>query len=160
MSKARKKYKPKGVRMDTLTWVISGFKKVAEVPDAGTKLLLKNHISFDEIREGRGNTHHVDNLISMVNIAEALAKRQLGRDWLEEIGQAQDAIFAMAQRGVSGKSFVFTGLELQAVETVLALHDEQLKQCPVRTLELALEDIEREFKSNKMRRIEPKLQAA
>lgn len=154
MSKPRKKYKPKGVRMDALTWVISGFKKVAEVPDAGTKLMLKNHISFDEIREGRGDTHHVDNLISMVNMAEALAKRQLGRDWLEEIGQAQDAIYAMAQRGVSGKSFVFTGLELQAVETVLALHDEQLRQCSVRTLELALEDIEKEFKGNKMRKIE------
>ena len=160
MSKPRKKYKPKGIRMDTLTWVISGFKKVAEVPDAGTKLMIKNHVSFDEIREGRGDTHHVDNLITMVNCAEALAKRQLGSDWLEEIGQAQDAIYAMAQRGISGKSFVFTGLELQAVETVLLLHDEQLKQCPVRTLELALQDIEREFKSNKMRKIEPKLQAA
>lgn len=155
MSKPRKKYKPKGVRMDALTWVISGFKKVAEVPDAGTKLMIKNHVSFDEIREGRGDTHHVDNLITMVNCAEALAKRQLGRDWLEEIGQAQDAIYAMAQRGVSGKSFVFTGEELKAVQTIVELHDEQLKNCSVRTLELALEDIEREFKANKMRRIEP-----
>lgn len=118
MSKPRKKYKPKGVRMDALTWVISGFKKVADVPDAGTKLLLKNHISFDEIRE------------------------------------AQDAIYQMAQRGVSGKPFLFTGLELQAVELVISLHDEQLKHCPVRTLELALEDIEKEFKGNKMRKIE------
>lgn len=155
MSKPRRKYKPKGVRMDALTWVISGFKKVAEVPDAGTKLMLKNHVSFDEIREGRGDTHHVDNLITMVNCAEALAKRQLGRDWLEEIGQAQDAIYAMAQRGVSGKSFLFTGEELKAVQTIIELHDEQLRNCPVRTLELALEDIEREYKSNKMRRIGP-----
>jgi hypothetical protein len=155
MSKPRKKYKPKGVRMDALTWVISGFKKVAEVPDAGTKLMLKNHVSFDEIREGRGDTHHVDNLISMVNMAEALAKRQLGRDWLPEIGEAQDAIFAMAQRGVSGKSFIFTGEELKAVQTIMELHDEQLRQCPVRTLELSLDDIAKEFKGNKMRRIEP-----
>lgn len=154
MSKPRKKYKPKGVRMDTLTWVISGFKKVAEVPDAGTKLLIKNHISFDEIREGRGDIFHVDNLISMVNMAEALAKRQLGRDWLEEIGQAQDAIYAMAQRGVSGKSFLFTGEELKAVQTIIELHDEQLRNCSVRTLELALEDIEKEYKANKMRKIE------
>lgn len=154
MSKPRKKYKPKGVRMDTLTWVISGFKKVADVPDAGTKLMLKNHVSFDEIREGRGDTHHVDNLITMVNCAEALAKRQLGRDWLEEIGQAQDAIYAMAQRGVSGKPFLFTGEELKAVQTIVELHDEQLKNCPVRTLELALEDIEKEYKANKMRKIE------
>lgn len=154
MSKPRRKYKPKGVRMDALTWVISGFKKVAEVPDAGTKLMLKNHISFDEIREGRGDKHHVDNLISMVNCAEALAKRQLGRDWLDEIGQAQDAIFSMAQRGISGKPFIFTGEELKAVQTIMELHDEQLRQCPVRTLELALDDIAKEFKANKMRKIE------
>ena len=151
---SRKKYKPKGVRMDTLTWVISGFKKVADVPDAGTKLMLKNHVSFDEIREGRGSTEHVDNLITMVNMAEALAKRQLGRDWLHEIGEAQDAIFKMAQRGVSGKPFLFTGLELQAVELILNLHDEQLKNCPVRTLELALTDIEKEYKGRRMRKIE------
>ena len=152
--KKRSKYKPKGVRMDALTWVISGFKKVAEVPDAGTKLMLKNHISFDEIREGRGDKHHVDNLISMVNMAEALAKRQLGRDWLDEIGQAQDAIFSMAQRGISGKPFLFTGEELKAVQTIMELHDEQLRNCSVRTLELALEDIEKEYKANKMRKIE------
>jgi hypothetical protein len=151
---SRKKYKPKGVRMDTLTWIISGFKKVADVPDAGTKLMLKNHVSFDEIREGRGSTEHVDNLITMVNMAEALAKRQLGRDWLHEIGEAQDAIFKMAQRGVSGKPFLFTGLELQAVELILNLHDEQLKNCPVRTLELALTDIEKEYKGRRMRKIE------
>jgi hypothetical protein len=151
---ARKKYKPKGIRPDPISWVISGFKKVADVPDAGTKLMLKNHVSFDEIREGRGNTSHVDNLISCVNMAEALALRQLGSDWLEEIGQAQDAVYHMAQRGVSGKSFVFTGEELKAVQTILELHDEQLRNCSVRTLELALEDIEKEFKGNKMRRIE------
>lgn len=151
---ARKKYKPKGIRPDLISWVISGFKKVADVPDAGTKLMLKNHVSFDEVREGRGDTHHVDNLISMVNMAEALAKRQLGRDWLEEIREAQDAIYYMAQRGVSGKPFLFTGEEMKAVQIIVELHDEQLRNCSVRTLELALEDIEKEFKGNKMRRIE------
>jgi hypothetical protein len=61
----------------------------------------------------------------------------------------------MAQRGVSGKPFLFTGEELKAVQTIIELHDEQLRNCSVRTLELALEDIEKEFKGNKMRKIEP-----
>jgi hypothetical protein len=152
--KKRSKYKPKGVRMDAMSFVIGGFKKVTDVPDAGIKLLIKNHVSFDEIREGRGTTAHVDNLITMVNCAEALAKRDLGSDWLDEIKQAQDAIYYMAQRGISGKSFLFTGIELQAVQTILELHDEQLKNCPVRTLELALDDIAKEYKNNKMRKIE------
>ena len=151
----KSKYKPKGVRLDTMTWVISGFKNVADVPDAGTKLLLRNHIAFDEIRTGRGTREHVDFLIHMVNMAEALAKLQLGRDWLPEIGQAQDAIYAMAQRGVSGKKFLFTGEELGIVQTILELHDEQLKNCPVRKMEEALEEINKEYIHNKMRRIEP-----
>ena len=155
MSKPRKKYKPKGVRLDAMTWVISGFKKVADVPDAGTKLLLRNHASFDEIRAGRGDKEHVDIMIHMVNMAEALAKLQLGRDWLPEIVQAQNAIYAMAQRGVSGKKFLFTGEELGIVQTILELHDEQLKNCPVRTMEEALDVIAKEYMHDKMRRIEP-----
>jgi hypothetical protein len=153
MSKPRKKYKPKGVRLDTMTWVISGFKNVADVPDAGTKLLIRNHSAFDEIRAGRGDKEHVDMLIHMVNMAEALAKLQLGRDWLPEIGQAQDAVYAMAQRGISGKKFLFTGEELSIVQTILELHDEQLKNCPVRKMEEALAVIEKEHTHKKLRRI-------
>jgi hypothetical protein len=77
MKKPRKKYVPKPIRTDTLTYVVSGFKKVADVPDAGTKLLIRNHAAFDEIREGRGTKEHVDMLIHMVNMCEALANQRL-----------------------------------------------------------------------------------
>lgn len=154
MKKTRRKYKPKGVRLDTLSWVISGLKNVADVPEAGTKLMLRNHVAFDELLAGRGTVEHVDLLISMVNMAEALAKRSIGDDWMPEIAQAQDAIFAMAQRGVSGKKFLFTGPELNIVQQILELHDEQLRNCGVRILELALDDIAKEFIHNKMRKIE------
>lgn len=154
MKKTRRKYKPKGVRLDTLSWVISGLKNVADVPEAGTTLMLRNHVAFDEMLAGRGTVEHVDLLISMVNMAEALAKRSIGDDWMPEIAQAQDAIFAMAQRGVSGKKFLFTGSELNIVQQILELHDEQLRNCGVRVLELALDDIAKEFIHNKMRKIE------
>lgn len=154
MKKTRRKYKPKGVRLDTLSWVISGLKNVADVPEAGTTLMLRNHVAFDEMLAGRGTVEHVDLLISMVNMAEALAKRSIGDDWMPEIAQAQDAIFAMAQRGVSGKKFLFTGPELNIVQQILELHDEQLRNCGVRVLELALDDIAKEFIHNKMRKIE------
>lgn len=154
MKKTRRKYKPKGVRLDTLSWVISGLKNVADVPEAGTKLMLRNHVAFDELLAGRGTVEHVDLIISMVNMAEALAKRGIGDDWMPEIAQAQDAVFSMAQRGVSGKKFLFTGLELTIVQQILELHDEQLRNCGVRVLELALDDIAKEFIHNKMRKIE------
>ena len=154
MAKKKKKYIPKGVRLDTLTWVISGMKKVASIPDAGTKLLLRNHVSFDEILHGRGTKEHVDVLVHFVNMAEALAELQLGRDWLPEIYEAQDAIYAMAQRGVSGKKFLFTGEEMNIVRQVLELHDVQLENCPVKTMEQALELIAKNLQHKKMRKIE------
>lgn len=153
---ARKKYKPKPIRYDTLTYVVSGFKKVADVPEAGIKLLIRNHAAFDEIREGRGTQEHADVLIHMVNMVEALAQLQLGKDWLSEIWQAQDAIFKMAQRGISGSKFLFTGSELSIVQTIIELHDEQLKNCPVKMMEQALDLIAKEYRHNKMRRIEAK----
>ena len=152
--KKKSKYKPKPIRLDTFTYVVSGFKKVADVPDAGTKLLLRNHAAFDEVREGRGTRDHVDMLIHMVNMIEALANLQLGRDWLPEIYQAQDAIYALAQRGISGKKFLFTGEELNIVRQIIELHDEQLRNCSVKTMEEALSVIEKEYRHNKMRRIE------
>lgn len=155
MKKTRKKYKPKGVRLDAVSWVLSGMKKVADVPEAGTKLMIRNHASLDEILAGRGDVDHVDTLIHMVNMTEALAKLELGEDWLPEIHAAQDAIYAMAQRGVSGKKFLFTGLELQSVRQVLELHDEQLRNCEVRTLETALDLIAKEYSHKKMRVISP-----
>lgn len=150
----KSKYKPRGVRLDTLNYVVSGFKKVTDVPDAGTKLLIRNHAAFDEIREGRGTVEHVDLLIHMVNMCEALAHLQLGRDWLPEINQAQDAIFTMAQRGISGKKFLFTGEEMGIVQTIMELHDEQLKNCSVKLMEQALENINKEYLHDKMRRIQ------
>jgi hypothetical protein len=153
MKKPRKKYIPKTVRYDTMHYVKSGLLKVADVPIAGTKLSMQNHVSFDEIREGRGDSDHVDVLIKMVNIAEALAKLQLGRDWLPEIEQAQQALHDLGQRGVSGKNFIFKGEELHIVQTILELHDEQLRQCPVKKMEEAIDMVDNEEKHGRMRRI-------
>lgn len=153
--KKKSKYKPRPIRVDIMNYVVSGFKKVADVPTAGIKLQLRNHAAFDEIREGRGTQEHVDLLIHMVNMVEALASLQLGRDWLPEIHDAQDAIYSMAQRGVSGKKFLFTGEEMKKVQQIIELHDEQLRNCSVKKMEEALAFIEKEYRHNKMRRISP-----
>jgi hypothetical protein len=152
----RKKYKPKPIRVDTLNYVISGFKKVADVPDAGLKLLIRNHAAFDEIRAGRGTKEHVDVLIHMVNMIEALAMLQLGRDWLPEIHEAQQVIYNLAQRGLGNDKFLFYGPEIEVIQQIIELHDEQLKNCPVKLMEQALDLIAKEYKHKKMRVIEAK----
>ena len=154
--KKRSKYKPKPIRVDTMSFVKSGMLKVAHVPDAGIKLQLRNYESLDEILTGNPTKEHVDDLIATVNMAEALAFLfDYGSDWMPEIKQAQDAVYAMAQRGISGKSFRFTGEELNMVRVVLELHDEQLKVTSVKQMEEALDYIGKIYKHRRAREIKP-----
>lgn len=137
----KSKYKPKGVRYDVMTYVKSGMLPVAKVPSAGTTLITKNHSALDEIMFGRGNEEQTDILIHCFNQAEAIAKLYptKGGDWLPEIKEAQDAVYNMGRRGVTGKGFVFTGPELQAVKLAMQVHDQQLEETSVKEIERAID---------------------
>ena len=153
--KKKSKYKPKGVRYDNMSWIIAGMKKVGTLPTAGVALKLKNHEALDSILKGQGTRDHVDVLIAAVNMSEALirVREDLGRDWAQEIREAQDAIYTMGKRGFEKNSFVFTGPEMTAVKLVMDLHDAQLDDCSVKEMEQALFIVEEELRLRKARAI-------
>jgi hypothetical protein len=131
----RSKYKPKGVRLDALNWVLSGLKPVSEVGDALIILKAKNHSALTEYVQGRGNRDQIDVLIGALNICEAFAVHGKGCDWLPEIKEAQDALYDMALRGVNTEKFLFRGPEMQAVNLAMEIHDAQLEVATVKELE-------------------------
>ena len=150
----RSKYKPRPIRVDTLNFVKSGLIPVAQVPDAGMTLQIRNYSALDEIVRGNPTKDHADDLIGTVNMAEVLARLfGHGIDWLPEIMDAQDAVFNMASRGVNGKSFRFTGEELAAVRVALEVHTEQLKVTTVKQMEEALNTVAECFKHRRARPI-------
>jgi len=155
----KSKYKPKGVRLDAVNWVLAGMKKVGTLPTAGVGLKLKNHEALDSIMKGQGTRAHVDVLIHAVNMAEALIRIRddLGADWAQEIRAAQDAIYTMGKRGVEKNRFAFTGPEMTAVRVVMDVHDAQLDDCSVKEMEKALELVAEEIRLKKCR---PILEAA
>ena len=153
--KKKSKYKPKGVRLDNMSWVMAGLRTVGTLPTAGVALKLKNHEALDSILTGHGTKEHVDVLISAVNMSEALirVRDDLGRDWAEEIRAAQDAVYSMGVRGHEKGSFLFTGPEMTAVKLVMDLHDTQLDNCTVREMEQAIFIVEEELRMRKARAI-------
>ena len=153
--KKKSKYKPRGIRLDNLSWVLAGMKKVGTLPTAGVALKLKNHEALDSILRGQGTKDHVDVLISAVNMSEALIRirDELGVDWKDEIRAAQDAIYTMGKRGIEKNRFAFTGPEMNAVKLVMDLHDAQLDDCSVREMEQALFIVEEEIRLKKCRPI-------
>ena len=153
--KKKSSYKPRGVRLDNLSWIIAGMKKVGTLPTAGVDLKLKNHEALDSILTGQGTKEHVDVLIAALNMSEALIRirDELGRDWSNEIRAAQDAVYAMGKRGVERGSFGFTGPEMNAVKLVMDLHDAQLDECTVQNMERALFIVSEEIRMKKARPI-------
>jgi hypothetical protein len=153
--KKKSKYKPRGIRLDNLSWIVAGMKKVGTLPTAGVALKLKNHNSLNMILMGNGTREHVDVLIAAVNMSEALIRirDELGVDWKDEIRQAQDAIYTMGKRGIEKNSFLFTGPEMTAVKLVMDLHDAQLDDCSVKEMEQALFIVNEEIRLKKCRPI-------
>ena len=151
----KSKYKPRGVRLDNVSWILAGMKKVGTLPVAGVDLKLKNRGALDSILMGNGTRDHVDVLIAAVNICEALIRIRddLGVDWAKEIRAAQDAIYMMGRRGVEKSRFAFTGPEMTAVKLVMDLHDAQLDDCTVREMETALDIVHEEIRLKKCRPI-------
>ena len=153
--KKKSKYKPRGVRLDNMSWVIAGMKRVGALPTAGVALKLKNHEALDSILTGHGTKQDVDVLINAVNMTEAMARIRdgLGADWATEIKAAQDAIYTMGKRGIERGSFAFTGPEMTAVKLIMDLHDAQLDDCTVREMEQALFIVDEEIRMKKARAI-------
>jgi hypothetical protein len=124
-----------------MSYVKAGLQTVARVPNAGSILRIKNYDSLDNVLYGKATSDDVDILIACFNISEAIAYLFpfKGGDWMAEIKAAQDAIFNMGRRGVSGRNFAFTALELQAVRLAMQVHDQQLEEITVREIEQAMD---------------------
>jgi hypothetical protein len=149
----RSKYKPKGVRLDTMTWVQAGLKKVDEI-SAGTTLKIRNHDAMNNLRLGQASRREIDALIDAMNVAEALANRGIGGDWKPEIREAQDAMLALARRGVANDMrFIAKGEELKALNLCMEVHDAQLEAVTVKQLETAMGDVMESLRLKKMRPI-------
>lgn len=149
----RSKYKPKGVRLDVMTWLKSGMLKAAEV-GGGSIILntrIKNHNAVDLLRQGKADKDVITVIIEALNVTEALAVNRIGDEYRTDIKAAQDAIYACCHRAVQHKRFVLTGPELVALNTAMEVHDAQLDICTVAELEAALDYVWNQIRHKKVR---------
>lgn len=150
----RSKYRPKGVRLDVVRYVIEGMKPMAAHP-AALDLRIKNHQALANITRGQGTRDDVDVVIGALNITEALASKvELGDQYAAEIRAGQDALFQMIKRGLERNRFIFSGPEMRAVNLAMEIHDAQIDAASVADLERALEFVESEIRNKRARVIE------
>jgi len=150
----RKKYRPKGIRLDVMAYVQSGLKRFDDVSVA-VDLRIKNHAAMKALQTGVANKDDIDILIGAFNMCEAFRryKADLGDDWAEEIKVGQDALLAMARRGVKSGKFICKADELVAMNLVMEIHDVQLSNVTVKDMEQAMDIISSDFRHRKARSI-------
>jgi len=141
----KSKYKPKGVRLDVMTWVTSGLKPFTSVSLA-VDIRIKNHVAIEQLRLGQADKENIDILIGAFNMMEGFGRMGIGHDWQPEIRAGQDALLEVAKRGVKREMrFVATGPELKAINLAMEIHDAQLDVCTVRQLEQALDIVQEDI---------------
>lgn len=151
----RSRYKPKGVILDTMSWIKQGM-QIVDGMDVGLDLKIKNHAAMANLTQGRGTRDDMDIVIGALNMTEALTRinPELGRDWAAEIRAAQDALYSLGKRGLAnGERFIFKADEMKAVNLGMEIHDAQLERSTVRDIELALDEVEKDIKNKKARSI-------
>lgn len=136
----RSNYKPKGVRLDNMSWLKAGLMPVGRVPTAGIHLKIANMSALDALILGHGTGIHSHTLREAFEMALCLTKvnEKLGADWVAELQAAKDAAFAAHNRGEAAGRFLFTGPEMQAVKQGMEIHIQQIDACTVQELERAL----------------------
>ena len=156
----KSKYKPKGVRTDNMTWVMSSIKPFKEI-SAGTDLRIKNHDAMDKLRRGVADRADMDVLIGAANMCEGYMRLrdEFGKDWSAEIRAGQDALLAVARRGLDSNKFICKAPELVANNLVLEIHDAQLDQSTVQDMERALAIVEKDQRHGKARSVKEKSDA-
>lgn len=145
----RSKYRPKGVLVNALGYVLDGF---APMTSHGTQLLdlqLKNHEARVALHEGRAGTAQIGNIIALYNIAEALYRMGVGKEYGQYVDEGREAIISIVRRSHEIKKFTATEEETVALLRLYELHDAQMEVVTVREMDMAIKLAKKEVASGK-----------
>ena len=147
----RSAYRPKGVLINPLAYVLESLKPVKHHDSYLIDLKIKNHAAMESLTKGRAVRADMDILISMVNVVEALYRLGFGEDYGDVVQQGLDALHDVGKRGVQTGRFILTAHEMSHLNLVMELHDAQMEVITVKDMERAVDLVNKEFDQRKMR---------
>ena len=141
----RSSYRPRPVVNDNMFYILSGNLPATAAATTITRIKVANHGAMDSLTKGKGTKADVIALGHMLTTAEALARHNLGRDWLPELAEARKALSDLTMR--SG-NFVMKANEIKALNLALEVHDAQLEGCTIKQLEDAIKAAKNAIRHN------------
>jgi hypothetical protein len=146
----KSKYKPRGVRLDAMHWVVSGMTKVSAKESEYVTMHLKNMSALDSLTKGTATRQEADIIIGVINVAEALCMLGVGSEYRQLVLDASSALYDVCRRSFElNDRFVCRGEELSAIKTGYEVHDAQMEVATLAMLDKALDTIAATLKQKK-----------
>lgn len=146
----RSKYKPKGVFLNPVAYVLEGMTPVAKHDNFLVDLKIRNHMAMNNLTKGVATRADMDDLIAMGNAVEALYRLGFGEEYKDVVGVGLESILNVARRGVATNRFILNAQEMNALNSLMELHDAQMEVITVRDMERAMKLMEQEYRKGRM----------
>jgi hypothetical protein len=148
--KPAKKYKPRLVLLNPMGFVVENMSSVSSHTSFMLDLNIKNHGALTMLTTGKGKQWDIEILIAMVNITEAFARLGFGKDYSDVVSDGIAALRSVGKRGVETGSYVMKSSEMNALNTIMELHDAQMSVVTLKDMDKAIALINEERKQKKM----------
>lgn len=144
----RKKYTPRPVLANPLSYVLTGFKPIRK--EDADRIKIISHGSMHALTTGTATRVDWDFICNALNIAIVLAERGIGDEYTEQI---KDAMLAHAQCGkrmLKDGTLGYTGEQMRLVNLALEIHDAQVDIATVGEMEYAHIEVEKRHRDKKL----------
>ena len=149
--KKRKAYRPRPVLLNPMGYVLDGMSSVKRHSSHILDLQLKNNAALANLTKGVATRRDMDYLVAMVNMVEALYRLGFGLEYEDEVRAGLDALHAVGSRGAGSGKFILRASEMEAINTVMELHDAQMDVITINDLEKALKIVKDELVKKRAR---------
>lgn len=146
----RSKYRPKPVRLNPMGFVMENISLVSCHTSFMLDLKIKNHGALETLTKGKAKYPDIDTLIAMVNMTEAFARLGFGQDYSDVVRDGLQALRGVGKRGAASGSFILKAQEMNALNSVMELHDAQMDVVTLKDMDAAIALVNEEYRLRKM----------
>ena len=146
----KSKYRPRHVLLNPMGFVMENMSPVRSHTSFMLDLNIKNHGAMEALTKGLAKPPDIDTLIAAVNMTEAFARLGFGKDYSDIVRDGLKALRDVGSRGAASGSFVLKAQEMNAMNSVMELHDAQLEVVTLKDMDAAIALVRAECRLKKM----------
>ncbi len=138
VKKVKKKYVPKPIRKDTISYVINGFLPVTAANGVIASFQGKNHEALIAFATGKATKTDLTTLTHTFITSQSLVDNGLGAEYEYALEEAREAMSSIAKRFATWHKMEATKAEMDSLNYGMTLCDQQLEVCTIAELEDAI----------------------